>query len=395
MKVILIVFITIFSFNSFAQFEIGFNKEEARDMVAICNSFTFLELYHSDLEILPAGYKKTYTSGMFGMDNKYQVYQKGNVGIINLRGSTAKKISWLENINSAMIPAKGVIKVSGENFDYCFAQDTNAAVHAGYALGIAFLAKDILYQIRIMNIEGINNFIITGHSQGGALASLLRAYLENLPADQMSKGNKFKNYSFAAPMIGNKWFSREYNSKFCDANTSFNVAIKSDPIPSFPLSYNDTASFFKDNLKAFLFDKEAFSLKKSISEGSVLFFEESLKRTVKKFGTSVSEQISKDVGPVILPDYVADINYLKLNNLIEINPVDFPKVLKDPSVVKNDSLVSVYKRGADGHFLNDELYVKESWNYQHKPYNYYVSILKTYFPEEYKALKNKYLAENL
>jgi hypothetical protein len=57
--------------------------------------------------------------------------------------------------------------------------------------------------------------------------------------------------------------------------------------------------------------------------------------------------------------------------------------------------MAVYRRGSDGHFLDQELYVKESWTFQHKPYNYYVSILGMYFPTEYNQLGRKYLLENL
>ncbi|MEZ5108735.1 MAG: hypothetical protein R2829_07170 [Bacteroidia bacterium] len=34
-------------------FSPGFNKEEMRDMIAICNSFTFIDLYKSDEAIIP------------------------------------------------------------------------------------------------------------------------------------------------------------------------------------------------------------------------------------------------------------------------------------------------------------------------------------------------------
>ena len=70
-------------------------------------------------------------------------------------------------------------------------------------------------------------------------------------------------------------------------------------------------------------------------------------------------------------------------------------MLKDSTILQNDSLMTVYKKGPDGHFINKELYAKESWTYQHKPYNYYVSILKMYYPEAYFSLKTKYLPENL
>lgn len=395
MKLILCVLFALLSISGFAQVEGGFNKQEARDMIAICNSFTFLDLYNSDVDILPAGYEKRYTSGVFGMDNKFQIYQKGDVAVINLRGSTDKQVSWLENIYSAMIPAKGVIKVSGENVRYCFANNPVAAVHSGYALAIAFLAKDILYHINILNREGIYNFIITGHSQGGALANMLRAYLENLPASEINKKNKFKTYAFAAPKTGNKEFAEEYAKTISITKSSFNIVNPADPIPTFPMSYKEGSNYFTDNLQSLLFDRESFSLKDVASDGAALLFEKKLIGLTQRLGRSTSNQISKDVGPVVMPAYVQDINYQELSPKMQINPVPYPYILKDSTILKNDSLMMVYKKGSDGQFLNKSLYQKQPWTYQHKPYNYYVSLLKMYFPDQYMALPKKYLYENL
>jgi hypothetical protein len=394
MKTVSFFILMLFSISSFAQFKEGYNKQEVKEMIAMCNSFTFLDLYNSDSTILPLGYEKIYTSGIFGMDNKYQIYQKGNVAVINLRGSTDKKSSWLENINSAMIPAKGTMKVSGEYFHYTFARNLKAAVHSGYALGIAFLSKDLLFHINSMNREGVYHFIITGHSQGGSLANVLRAYLENLSHHEISSQNQFKTYSFAAPMVGNKEFAEEYKERYCDNQSSFNIVNPDDAIPTFPLSYNSN-NYLSDNLKTLFSDHESLNFKKMLSDGAVLLFEGGVSKTIKGFSSSVNRQISKDLGPVELPPYVEDINYQRLENRVEVEPAVFPKVLKDSTILKNETLMHMYMRDPQGDFYNKELYAKESWTYQHKPYNYYITILKIYFPEEYQALKRKYLPENV
>lgn len=394
MRSIILLLALILSFHVFGQLENGFNKEEVRDMIQICNSFTFIDLYNSDAAILPKGYEKIYSSGVFGMDNKYQIYRKDGFAVINLRGSTDKKISWLENFYSAMIPAKGKIRIAGEDFDYCFARDTAAAVHSGYALGMAYLSKDLLYHINVLNNQGIYEIIITGHSQGGALANMLRAYLENLSNFEISKKNKFKTYAFAAPMVGNKVFIEEYNARYCENNSSFNIVIPSDPVPNMPLSYNED-DYMKDNLNTLFFDNDSYSPKRMMADIFFNAFEGTLNKTVRKMSSSVSNQISKELGPVEMPAYDQDINYYKIGNRIELSPVIYPKILKDSSILHNDSLMAIYKIGPDGHFPNKELYKKEPWAYQHKPYNYYVSILKIYFPYQYAALRRKYLPENL
>lgn len=378
------------NFVSMAQFEEGYNKNEVRDMIALCNSFSFLERYKSDAEILPAGYKRLYTSPVYGMDNKFQLYQKGNMAVINLRGSTAKKISWLENFYSSMIPAKGKMTISKKVNEYCFAKDKNAAVHSGYALGMVILSKDIILHIDSLNKKGIYHIMITGHSQGGALAHMLRAYLENYSGNKLSKKNVYKTYAFACPMVGNKEFVEEYNSRYCSNQTSFTIINPKDLVPTFPITYKDGTYVTADDLQTLLFRTDSFSFKKFAFNAAVNFFEKGITKTVDVMGSSVSKEISKNIGTVVMPKSVAKINYVRMPNVIEIEPAAYPKILKDSTILKNDSLMAIYKRDTNGNFLKKDLYKKESMFYQHKPYNYYTSVLKMYFPDDYKSLKRKF-----
>lgn len=389
MKKITIILFIVLGTKSLAQL----NKNELLQMIAICNSYTFLDLYDSDKEIIPSGFEKKYTSPVHGMDNKFQIYTKGNMAVINLRGSTAKKSSWLENFYSAMIPSVGTIAIKGDKFNYCFAKDTGAAVHAGYALAIAFLHKDILKQIHHLNKKGIYDFIITGHSQGGALACLLRAYLENITPGKLDKKNRFRTYAFAAPMVGNKNFSMEYNSKYGNNGSSYNCVNVSDPVWNLPLNYSDTINI-PASVKNLLSDFNGFNILKVLKNSTFLFLSPALRAQLYKMSAATSKEISKEVGPITMPQYHQDINYHLLTERLELNAFEFPKVLKDSSILKDPQATTKYEKGPNGEFLNKDLYVKESWTYQHKPYNYYVGILKTYFPEEYSTLKKKYLPEN-
>jgi len=362
-------------------------------MIMICNSFTYIELYQDDKNILPEGYEKRYTSGTFGMDNKYQVYVKENIAVINFRGSTDKQLSWVENFHASMIPAKGVITVNGKRFEYCFAKDSAAAVHSGYALGIAFLEQELMYQIKSLNREGIYNIILTGHSQGGALANMFRAYLENLPANILKGKNFFKTYTFAAPMTGNKNFANEYNRRYGTDGTSFNIVNKADIIPTFPVNYNDS-NYIRDNVNALVYGTD-FSVKKMLIDGGTRLFDDKLSQLMGYVGKSANKKIGKEVSEFELPARVKDINYFPLESRIVLQEFEYPKILKDSSILSNDSLMQVYQRDGEGNFLNKKLYKSGSWPYQHKPHNYYVAILKAYFPSEYEMLEQKYLPENL
>lgn len=393
-KIAAYLFFAIINLTSYAQLEYGFKPQEAKEMIAICNSFTYLNLYNSDKKILPEGYKKEYTSGIHGMDNKFQVYTKGKIGVINMRGSTDKMMSWMENIYSAMIPAQGVIKMQDSEFNYVFAKDTAAAVHAGYALGIAYLSESLLMQVKYLNALGIYNFILTGHSQGGSLAIMLRAYLENLPSEVISSKNRFKNYVFAHPMVGNKAFTDEYNQRFTFNNSNFSIINPADPIPKLPVTYADGKFFSAENINTYFnngtIDKQSILMSLFMQK-----YEQTVSSYVQSISQSLTNQIANELGSVKMPTYVEDINYKKVNATIELNPFEYPKILKDSSILQNDSLMAIYKRGSDGHFLDKRLYKKAPTLFQHKPHNYYVALLKKYFSDEYATLPKKYLDENL
>lgn len=372
----------------------GLDKSEMRDMIAICNSFTFIDLYKSDKNIIPKDYHKVYTSGVFGMDNKFQIYKKNHTAVIHFRGSTDKQVSWLENIYAAMIPAQGVINLEGEDFPYHFADDTSAAVHSGYSLGLAFMHAELIDRIKILNDDGIYDIIITGHSQGGSLANLATAWLNNIKGKEISAKNNFRTYAFAAPMIGNQAFVNEYNRKFCDTKKSFNIINIADQIPTFPISYNDSASL-KNSLWGMLFDNQSFNAKKAATEQGIIMLEDKLGQILRSVSESAHKRIVKNVGYAELPDYKKEFNYKPLGNRVELEAAPYPLMLRDSSILQNDSLMKVYKRDVNGNFTDENLYKKAGWGWQHKPYNYYATILRMYFPADYSRMKRKYLPENL
>ena len=387
-SLLLISSIFLFPYLSNSQLTSGFDSFEARDMIALCNSYTYLDLYDDDSAIIPSGYKRIYTSPVVGMDNMFQVYTKGKLGVINFRGSTDKKSSWLENIYSAMIPIEGQITVQGEAFDYKFGTDTAANVHSGYALSMAYLHEDILDQIKNLNKSGITNIIITGHSQGGALAILTRAYLEYSAKHKISLKNTFKVYTFAQPMSGNIEFVREYNKKFCKTGMSYSLINPDDAVPTMPLSYNDS-TYWRDNIAALMSKDEKIDKSKMIRDGLTLLFQEKLQGTVAKFGESVSKQIEKELGNIDLPEPTGDINYAQVGNLIELSPPEYPLEMKDSSLLQDAEFMATHPRDRNGIFENKAVYKKTSMSMNHKPYNYYTAVLRKYFPRVYDTLEPK------
>lgn len=393
LTLIALVFALLVGSSSLAQISNGFISSEARDMIQICNSFTYLDLYGDDANILPASYSKVYTSPAYKMDNKFQVYSNGTAGVINFRGTTMEQLSWMENLYASMIPVKGEISVNGEVFKYQMGEERESRIHAGYTLAISFFKNDLLQQIQELNEKGIYDIYITGHSQGGAISQLVRAYLHYLPSQDLDKKNNFKVYAFASPMVGNDSFVQEYNKHFVDAKMSYLLNNPTDFVSKLPFSHKDS-TFWQNALIEIVKNRDDGNSMKSMAfEAMTFLFQDKILNMAKKMSSRIEAQIFSQIGDVVMPELYDDFNYSKTGNEIEVQPVEYPLELKDPSILENDSLMKVLKRDSDGNFEDKSLYKKQGFSGQHKPYNYYVSILKEYFPEEYELLDQKYFVE--
>lgn len=389
MKVFILFFILFSSVIVNAQLQAGFDKTEAREMIQLCNSFTYLDLYGSDKEIIPAGYTKEYTSPSLGMDNVFQVYRHGDIGIINFRGSTKKKSSWLENLYSSMIPVKGKIEINDQKFKYKVGRDTSSAVHAGYMLAIGYLEEEVRIQIKRLNKEGVFDIIFTGHSQGGALAQLMNAYIDELPFYKVRKKNNFKVYAFANPMIGNQSFSTEYSDNFCKPEMSYVIINPDDFVPKMPINFKDGQNW-QDQLITLLTDYDGFNGKEAMIGGMMSLFKGKIQEMAKSMSIRINEQLVKELGEIKMPPFKQEINYYHTGNIIYISPTVYPLELKDSTILTDKKELKKQKIDSEGNFEDKSLYKKSSWMLQHKPYNYYTAILKDYFPEEYKKLDQKY-----
>jgi len=373
---------------SFSQLQKGFDPQEAKEMIMICNSFTYLDLYKDDEEIIPIGYTKIYTSKAKGMDNVFQVYTRGKTATINFRGSTANKFSWLANMYSEMLPAEGQIKVKDITFNYKMGKDTASSIHSGYTLALAFLHQDLLNQIKQLNDKGIYDILITGHSQGGALAVLSRAYLNYLSPADLDPKNNFKVYAFAMPMVGNKSFVREYNRLFSTPEMSYALINPEDLVPTMPISYNDS-TFIRDNIAALMSDKMDINQSQFMKEGMVILFQSQFKDLVTKFSSSIKTQLNAEYGEITTPKAKDGINFTQIGNIMKLPAPEYPLELKDSTILENKEFLKTHPRDKNGIFEDKSVYKSTSMNLHHKPYNYYTAILRTYFPKEYDRIDPK------
>ncbi|MCO5260052.1 MAG: lipase family protein [Crocinitomicaceae bacterium] len=389
MKKLIVFIIYIVSFTASAQFKSGFEPTEARDMIQICNTFGYVDLYGSDEEIIPNGYQKVYTSPSLGMDNKFSVFKTKDKGAIVFRGTTSNMLSFMENFYATMIPVKGQIAIKGEKFKYQMGKETSSSIHAGYTLAIGFMKADLLKEIKELNKQGIYDIYITGHSQGGALATLVRAYLNYLPENELDKKNNFKVYAFANPMVGNEAFVKEYNSSFCENGMSYSIHNPEDFVPRLPISKVDE-NFWENNLSLLTSGNEKMSRMSMLFAGAGTMFKGNIVEMAKMMATQIEGMLKNSLGKFEMPAFKDEFNYVHGSNIVKISPTVYPMELKDSSILKNDSLMNSYKRDVNGMFENKELYKSADNFMQHKPYNYYTAILKDYFPQDYEALNQKY-----
>lgn len=230
-------FCIVSAFVAVAQLRPGFDKEEYLEVLRMTSrqgDSTFFRKVEA-----PRQWEMIYRSPVVGMDNRWDLWKhkSDSVVALNLRGTTSQAVSWLENFYSGMIPAKGEIKISADqSVPYDFSAHENAFVHAGWTTGVAYLLHDVLSKMDSCYKTGVRDFIVSGHSQGGALTLLMTAQLRRmqetgaLPADM-----RFKSYASAAPKPGNLFFAYSYEA-MTQSGWSFTVVNSADWVPETPIS---------------------------------------------------------------------------------------------------------------------------------------------------------------
>lgn len=228
----LICFISITA-NS-QQFEGGFNAKEYADLLQLSfNGF-------SDSAFIKNASKRNYNyklisiSNEVGLKNKCAVYLRTDgTAIFNLRGTTKDSESWLANFYAAMINANGSLTINDSTtFHYQLAGTDKAYVHVGWMVSLAHLSPFINYYVDSLYNRGIKNFIISGHSQGGALSFLTTSYLYY---KYQAKNIHLKTYASAAPKPGNLYYA--YDFDFITRNGyGFRIVNTEDWVPETPLS---------------------------------------------------------------------------------------------------------------------------------------------------------------
>ncbi|MCF6242523.1 MAG: FtsW/RodA/SpoVE family cell cycle protein, partial [Bacteroidales bacterium] len=308
----------------------------------------------------PEHYKMIYRSKVIGLDNCWDLWlnHEHKVAVVSIRATTRNVESSLENLYAAMVSAKGELILSKQDtFRYCLAPDKKAAVHVGWLLSTAFLSKDIIPKIDSLYQEGVKDFILMGHSQGGAINYLLTAYLYNLIEQNKLPGDiRFKTYCSAAPKPGNLFFAYYYES--ITKNWAFNVVNSADWVPETPISiqtlddFNETNLFknAKKEIRKLKFPKNM--VLKHIYNQLDKPTKKAQRKYEKYLGEMTSKLIRKKLSGFSPPEYFNSNNYVRTGQTVVLFANDkyfekFPESSNDIGIHHNFNaylfLLSMFK----------------------------------------------------
>jgi predicted lipase len=345
--IILTIFIVFISCAVSAQAVLkeGFDPKEYLQLIEIYHQQglkAYQELYKQDtvhrpqnagssqkiaVEIpFPEGCRLLYQSPETGLYNSWELWMRNDsVAVISIRGTVMKVPSWLENFYSAMVPAEGSLQLNDSTiFTYKLAEDKRATVHVGWLTGMASMAPDIVLHIRKLYQKGVHNFILTGHSQGGAITFLLSSYLHHL-SDSILPGNIcYKVYCSAAPKPGNLYYAYDFDHAFM--GWAYRVVNTQDWVPETPLSVqtlddinavnpfaNVEPVLKKQKWLARIFLQHAYNnLNKSLNKAN---------RVQRKYlGKDVFRQIHKLLPELKEPVYANSVSYMPAGIPVILTP---------------------------------------------------------------------------
>jgi len=323
MKKILLLFALMpFSFLSAQHLKPGFEKSECIEVLEM--GARFGDSAYAAALPAPKGFQMIYRSPVVGMDNCWDLWVNSNgLAVISLRGTTKRAESWLENFYAAMVPAKGELQLSDTfHFKYDLANNPRAVVHIGWLIGVAYLSRDILPKLDSLYASGTKDFIITGHSQGGALSFLLTSYLYGLQRqNRLASDFRFKTYSMAGPKVGNLYYAYDYEA-MTQYGWAFNVVNSADWVPEAMFSIQTADDF--NNTNPFTNAKEIIS-KQSFPKNLVLkYFYNQLDKPSRQaeykfqqcLGTFLEKYVKKSIPGYVPPVYFNSMAYVRVGNTI-------------------------------------------------------------------------------
>ena len=331
MKYYCIAFMLFLSLAVKAQLKPGFDANEYLELLRITRQQAG-DTLKGDFTPKPIQYHRVYRSPEGPLKNRWDLWldAQNNTAVISIRGTANDEISWFENFYAGMVPASGQLHISDTTtFNYHLANDPRAGVHIGWLLGLASLSKTIIPKIKeLYQSQGIKNFIIMGHSQGAAIAYLLRSYIADLQNNKLLPADiVFKTYCSAPPKPGNTYYAYDYNY-LTRGGWGTAVINAADWVPQTPFSiqtlndFNHPNPFLnaddiikKQSLFVRLYMRHVYNQLKKSPEKAQKVNEKYLGKTVYKF-------IKKQLPQYVEPAYIHDNSYTSCGLPVILMPDD-------------------------------------------------------------------------
>ncbi|HBH05554.1 MAG TPA: lipase [Flavobacteriales bacterium] len=318
--------LTFSSITAFAQtLQPGFSKHEATQMLRLSARVGTDTSYFTGDRYLPEpdGFTRVYRSKEMGLSNLWELWSSGLACVIHIRGTVGKSESWLANIYSAMVPATGrFILAEQDTFFYHLSDHPNAAVHTGWLLSTAYLSRDILPRIDSCYQAGIQNFFITGHSQGGGITYMLTAYLYGLQKEgKLPSDLRFKTYATAAPKPGNTYFAYSYEAQ--TKGWAFNIVSSADWVPEVPVSVQNISDI--NEISPFPTVKEDIASKQKWPKRAVIKMaanrlikpsEKARANYIGLLGDRITQEVQKTLPEFRKPEFYPSIHYVRTGQMV-------------------------------------------------------------------------------
>jgi hypothetical protein len=319
MRKLLILPLLLLFFHSLSarHLQPGFDGNEFRKMLSISAHQIDTPFTTRSWMPYPVGYDLCYRSPVCGLDNRWDMWTtRDSIGVISIRGTTGTDVSWLENFYAGMVRAKGKLYMeSGRVFEYKLASDTNAYVHIGWTVGLAYMAPGIVEQINAQYQKGVRDFILMGHSQGGAIAYLLTSYLYYEKGKKIPADIRFKTYASGVPKTGNLYYAYDFDFITRDG-WAFRVVSTADWVPEVPFSIQTLSDVEPGNpfvnIDALLGDARwpVRPVAKHIVRRINRSANKARKRFTKYLGKGSGKYVRKKIKGFPKQEYVPSLNYM-------------------------------------------------------------------------------------
>jgi len=190
--------------------------------------------------------------------NHCYIFSHKNNIYITFRGS-ATWTNWMNNAKIQLLPITSqILQNNMSEQSKKILQDVKGRFFKGFMIGLLQLIDRILYAINLLNINNDKNIYITGHSLGGALATLCGFYLGKASLQNKIKKSKIRIVTFGSPIVGDSKLSEEIKNLINDEEIYLDrVYNKLDPvtmdvnkIPGFEHVHVGYNNFFKHNIQS-------------------------------------------------------------------------------------------------------------------------------------------------